>query len=436
MSASVHSPVVQPREVRPAVPEPERKGPARWKLLAIAAVVVVLGWLGYRQWVKQTAAPSAAVPAFRTAKAVQGVLQRTLRVSGQTSARNYASITIPLLRGPDSRDNLTLLTLAKSGSLVRKGDLILSVDTQTAQDHIDDVTDMVRQAHNDIEKRRAEQAIEWDQLQQSLRVAKADLDGWTLEAGAIELRTPIDKELIELQVEESAARYKQLQEDLASKKIAHAAELRILEITSERQERHLDRHVTDIKRLTIHAPMDGLAVMESIWRGQEMAQVQEGDLVTPGQRIMKIVDPTNMQIEGTVNQAEIGDLRVGAPAHIGVDAFPGAKFKGKVYSIGALATGSWRAGNYVRNVPVKVVIDGSDPRVIPDLSAWADVIVEQKDDATIVPLSAIQNEDGQSFVLVKSGMGFAKRPVKVGLANTTHAAITEGVNPGDEVRIN
>jgi hypothetical protein len=55
-----------------------------------------------------------------------------------------------------------------------------------------------------------------------------------------------------------------------------------------------------------------------------------------------------------------------------VDAFPDLKFKGRIHSIGALATRSGMGESYwVRSVPVKIAIEGNDPRLIPDLSAWA-----------------------------------------------------------------
>ena len=85
-----------------------------------------------------------------------------------------------------------------------------------------------------------------------------------------------------------------------------------------------------------------------------------------------------MQVEGSVNQAESSEFRVGQVAKIKFDAFPGMEFNGKVYSIGALAAGGLRSASaYIRNVPIRVKIEGSDPRLIPDLSASADVVIEK-----------------------------------------------------------
>lgn len=335
------NPVEKPEQIAP-FPEPPGSGAkkfAKWLvLLALIGGVVA----AYQFWFKphQAAQVAKTTVTFRTAKIARGDLTSSMRISGETSARNYANIIAPLLRGPESNRPLILLKLAKSGSFVKKGDFLAQIDAQASQDHIDDVIDMVKQASNDVEKRKAQQAVEWHALEQTVRVAKADFDKWTLENNASETRTVVDQEVIKLQVEETAARYKQYQADLVSKKISHGAELRILEITLGRQQRHLERHVIDIKKFAIKAPMDGLVVMQSIFRGSEMGQVQEGDQVTPGQSFMKVVNPASMQVDAVINQAAIGDLKIGLPAAIGLDAFPGLALKGKVLQ--HRRTGGWR----------------------------------------------------------------------------------------------
>ncbi len=432
---SAPSPIQTPQPAAPAPAEPKRS--RLWWLLALVVIVGGGGLAAYllRPQAKAPAA-GAGIPVARTVKVVSGMLERTVRVAGQTSARNYANIIAPLLRGPESRNSLILLKLVKSGTAVKKGDLLAQIDGQSAQDHIEDTLDIVRQAQNDVKKRMAEQSVEWENLQQTVRVAKAEFDKATKEAQAAEVRTVVDQELLKLSAEEYQARYKQAQTDIPFKKESHRAELRLLEITNIRQQRHLDRHLFDIKKYTITAPMSGLAVMQSIWRGGDMAQIQEGDQVYPGQPILKVVDLSSMQVEGSVNQAECDEFRIGQPARITLDAFPGVTLKGKVYSIGALAVGGWRQNYYIRSIPVRVAIEGSDQRLIPDLSAGAEVIIGRSDpNATLVPLGAVSVEGNKTYAYVKKAESFEKREVQLGMRNPTHAVVLAGLNVGDELRI-
>ena len=274
-------------------------------------------------------------------------------------------------------------------------------------------------------------------LLQNLRIAKSEYDKALLELKAQEVRTVVDQELLKLAADEAEASYKELQRDVEQKKIAQQAELRIQEISYELQKRNVERYNRDLERLTITTPIDGLVVMMSQNRpGGDQMTYGEGDRVQPGMPFMKIVNPASMQIEGTINQAESSAFRIGQMATIGLDAFPGAAYQGKVFAIGALATGGFRQNYYIRSVPVRVQVENPDKRMIPDLSASADVLLARAENVIAVPAAALHRVDGKDVVYVKTAKGFEAREVRVGLHNGTQAEIVEGLKEGEQVRVN
>jgi len=373
--------------------------------------------------------------AVRTALVQVGNVERATRVAGQTTAIDFSTVMAPSLRGPEARD-MILMYVAPPGSWVKKGTLIAKIDAQALADHIDDLGDTIEAAVADVNKRRAEQAIELENLQQTIRVAKSEWDKAKLDYSAAEVRTDVERQLLKLSLDEAEAKYKEQLNDLGQKKISQAAELRVLDLTRERHVRHRDRHKNDLKAFTIYAAMDGLIVMQPLFRGNEMGQFQEGDRVFPGQLFMKVVNTKFMQVEGTVNQAESSDFRIGQEARVHLDAFPNLEFQGKVHSIGALAVGGWRQNYYIRTVPVRVRIEGNEPKLIPDLSASANVLMEHAENKPAVPLAALTQEHGKTVVYVKNGEGFEPREVALGLKSETHAAVLSGLNAGDVVRLN
>ena len=143
-----------------------------------------------------------------------------------------------------------------------------------------------------------------------------------------------------------------------------------------------------------------------------------------------------MQIEANVNQAQSSELRIGQRVRIGFDAFSGLELTGRVHSIGALASSPGRSQYFIRMVPVRITIDKLDPRVIPDLSAFVDVITAQQESALQVPLAAVSEDGGKSYVYVKSANGFEKRAVTTGMHSYTQVAIKGGLRSGEEVRVN
>jgi len=432
-------PNAAPAPVRPVAPPelPGQGGGKPWLWLSGLVLILVVGGLLYQFWwkPKQEAQQAAGAVTTKTARVATGAVVRTLRLSGTTASREFANVTAPTQRGPESGRELILLYLVPSGNRVKKGELLAQIDAKGLEDHIDDIGDDIERADADIRKRKAEQTIDLENLDQTLRVSKSEWDKALLEAKAAEVRTTIDQELLRLSTEEAEARYKQASADVGFKKAAHAAELRMLEITKERHMRHRGRHEIDLKKFKVFAPMDGMAVAQMIWRGSEYATFQQGDQVQPGQLFMKVVNSAKMQLDANVNQTESSLIRLSQKATLRFDAFAGMNLPGHVYSLGAIAGGGFRQQYYIRNVPVKVAIDGDDPRLIPDLSAGADIELERADNVRHVPLAAIFKDKNENFVFVKNGQRFERRPVTLGLASNTEVAVLKGVQNGEEVAI-
>ncbi len=432
-------PAPSPEKLAPQSPSgaPSEQRPRRvWGWLLLVVVLVVGGVAAYRAVVaKQEQAIDPAL-LIRTAKVSRGPIERTVRIAGQTSAKRFANLSVPILRSPDQGRDMVIMELVASGAMVHKGDVVAKIDGQAMQDHIDDLLDTVQASEADVRNKEATQTIEMETLMQTLRVAKANLDKAKLDAQASEVKTDIERELLKLAVDEADANYKQQLADVPQLKAKQKAELRILQLTRERHIRHRGRHITDLARITFHAPLDGMAVMSPIFRGGEMGQFQKGDRVSPGMTFAKIVDPKSMQLEASVNQTDSSEFRIGQEAALHFDAFPGLQVKGKIYSLGALAVGGWRQNYFIRTLPVRLSIESNDGRIIPDLSGSADVVIAHADNQLVVRRSAVRNENGATIVYVKNGNGFERRVVKVGVQSETESAIESGVREGEEVRLN
>jgi hypothetical protein len=148
---------------------------------------------------------------------------------------------------------------------------------------------------------------------------------------------------------------------------------------------------------------------------------------------MQLVDTDSICVDAAVNQVDIEDLRVGASARVFFDAYPGLELPARVVSIGALAnTRGWR-GNYVKDVPVRLALEKSDDRVIPNFSVAADVILRSTAEVPVVPRESLFTEDGHTVAFVKGAAGWVKRDVEVGEMSNTSAEVKSGLNAGDVV---
>jgi hypothetical protein len=150
---------------------------------------------------------------------------------------------------------------------------------------------------------------------------------------------------------------------------------------------------------------------------------------------MRVVDPGSMQLEAMMNQSEVELVRLGQRATIRFDAFPDIVLGGEVESVGAMAIGGRRTNYHVRRIPVRVAIRKSDPRVIPDLSASADILTSDTAEGLVVPRESVTETSGKSMVYVRQDAGFIAREVEISGENNTQFAVASGLREGDEIAL-
>jgi HlyD family secretion protein len=183
-------------------------------------------------------------------------------------------------------------------------------------------------------------------------------------------------------------------------------------------------------------------VMQNTFRGGEFGLIQQGDQVFPGQMFMQIVDQSSMVVSASVNQVDVQMMKLGQKARVRFDAFPGLELPGHVVMIGAITKTGGTRGAFKKDVAVRLKLDRMDPRVIPDLSVSADVILDETEAAApVVPLEALSAagagpEEGKGTVLVRTANGnWERREVMLGLASYTQVAVKSGLKEGEVVAL-
>jgi HlyD family secretion protein len=219
------------------------------------------------------------------------------------------------------------------------------------------------------------------------------------------------------------------------KRKAAEADLRILQIRRDRAENAMKQAESNADKMSIVSPIGGMAVLRSIWKGNNMAEVQEGEEVRGGMPIVDVVNPEAMRVRVKVNQADINDLAVGQAARIGLDAYPDLSFTGTVRQLSPLASRSVLSGT-VRTFVAIVEIHGSHPKLMPDLTASLDVELAREAHALVVPRDAVRRDDDRAVVRVQRGSSYHDQPVTLGTLSATEAVVTSGLEEGAVVSRN
>ena len=366
MNIGIAPPETEPETVREQATRLSRLRQWRWVLAAAALLILVITG-SLLTWRVRT----VRLRNSRSDRTVAAAASSEVRLTGKTQAVLARAILAPVLAGQQV-GTLAIIKLIRSGSRVKKGDLLVEFDRQAQlRDFIDKKAQSDDQNGKVLEAQAAEAAAkakdETDIEQAQTALSKAEL-----EMQKIELLSRIDAEKAREDLDEAKATLAQLKDTFDLKRKAAQASIRVLEIQRDRTRETMLHAQTNAALMEIHSPIDGIVVLNTIWKQGTMGEVQEGDQIRPGVPFMQVVDPSAMQVHVMVNQEDLMALRVGQPARIHLDAYPDLVFEGKLESIDPMG----RPGDFsakVRNFSSTFSIHGTDPRLMPDLSAAVDV---------------------------------------------------------------
>jgi len=169
------------------------------------------------------------------------------------------------------------------------------------------------------------------------------------------------------------------------------------------------------KETAIIAPLDGQVIVRSIDNGQA---------VTASDSLFVLSD--HLIVKAYVDETDIGRVKVGQKAVIGLDAYPDIRVNGVVEHIYFES----HLQNNVNIYNVDVI-----PERIPDvfrsgMSANIEILVQEKKGVLLVPLGAVESLNGKSVVLQKNGgteKGVRYRVVKTGMQDDRYMEILEGL---------
>ncbi len=296
-----------------------------------------------------------------------------LRLKGTTEAVQSRTVLAPVLEGQQV-NTLTLVHLVPAGTRVKQGDPIAEFDRQAqTRDYFDKqaeyrkLEDQVVQEQSKETAARAKDETELENAENALSKAQ-------LEVQKAEIVSKIDAEKNQETLDESKATYDQLRQTFDLKRKAAKAAIHILEIQRDRTKQTMEHAQANADLMQIHAPIDGVVVLNTIWKQGTMGEVQEGDQVEPGMPFMQVVNPASMQVRVMANQQDFPSLKIGQTAKVRLDAYPDLVFAAKVEQLAPIGeNGSF--SQKVRSFAVIVSIDGNHPKLMPDLSAAVDVDV-------------------------------------------------------------
>ncbi len=193
----------------------------------------------------------------------------------------------------------------------------------------------------------------------------------------------------------------------------------------------LERAEEDLRNSTIASPMDGLVLSRDVEVGDAVSSI----LVLGSQAtlVMTLGDVSEVYVLGKVDEADIGKVYLDQAARITVESFPDKKFEGRVTKISPMGVEK----ENVTTFEVRVSIENPTGELKANMSANAEIILEEKQGVLIIPEAAvIYDRERNTSVETpdpKADKGRRKLAVKTGLSNGIKTEVLEGLQEEQQV---
>jgi len=185
----------------------------------------------------------------------------------------------------------------------------------------------------------------------------------------------------------------------------------------------LARARLELDKATITAPFDGIVADVKINEGQQLSAM------TYANPAICLIDPSEIEMNGTIDEIDISKVKPGQEADITLDALPDKEVKGKVTFISQ--AGTVHAG--VVSYKTTITLETPDRELRDGMSATADIVLDRRENVLLIPNRAVRGSLGNYYVEVVAGEQIEKRQVSLGLSDGINTEVLSGLEEGEKV---
>jgi HlyD family secretion protein len=340
------------------------------KMTLIAGVVVLALAGGGAWWLTQRT--KADEVSYRTAKIERGNLQATVSASGAVNPVTQVSV------GTQISGQIKELYV-DFNSEVKAGQLIALIDPETFEYR-------VRSAQADVDSARAAVLTAQANIAASnAAVSRAKVDLVEAQRDLERQQMLVDKQFVAQNVADKArALVSSSNESIKAAEAQLAvtqAQIKSAQANVAQRDSALAQARIDLSRTKITSPVNGIVIKRAIEKGQTVAaSLQAPELFVIAQNL------SDMQVDASIDESDVGRIRTGQKASFTVDAYPGQTFEGAVKQVR-------KAAQNVANVVTYVAVVGftnAGDRLLPGMTANVRLVTDLRENVLKVPNAALR----------------------------------------------
>jgi len=368
----------------------------------------------------------------------QGDLQPNVYTTGDLRATR----TVMLIAPPIGGGSLQIIRLEKTGSPVKKGDIVIAFDPSQQQYNLEQSRSDFEQAQQEIVKAKDDSAVQVAQDQTALLKATFAVRQAELDVSKHEIVSAIDAEKNQLTLDEAKRALAQLQQDIQSHAASNQATIAVANEKRNKAVLAMQQAQQNIENMQVRAPFDGLVVVRDnenaagglFFGGMTLPEYQAGDQTQPGSIIADVIDINQMEIAANVGEIDRANIKVGQPVEVHVDALPGLTLPGRITTVAGMSGGSFFDEDSAHKFGVTIQLTQPDNRLRPGFTTQLVILGDPLRGALYVPRQAVFQKNGKATVYVKTGGGFDAREVKIRYV-TNGVAVIDGLSKGTQIAL-
>jgi len=176
---------------------------------------------------------------------------------------------------------------------------------------------------------------------------------------------------------------------------------------------------SELEKTNLHAPRDGVLGSKD---------VEEGEFVTPNDKIAKLYDIMKVFVELGIVEKDINKIALGQNTKVTVDAYSDMIFEGSVDNIFPIIEGK------SRTLTLRVGVDNPEAMLLPGMFARATITVAEFENAIVVPSLSLDKEENEYKIFTVDENNIVhSRPVQVAYVTTDYTVVEQGLYEGELV---
>jgi HlyD family secretion protein len=350
--------------------------------------------------------------------------------SGELESKQTAMIAPPSVSG---MWQYQIKQLTPENTRVKKGEVIVAFDSKKVVDRLVDKQADLDRAQKELENKKIKEEESEQELILSIAEKKMEYEKAERKADIIDnSRAENDrkKSVIDFTIAENDLFL--AKERLTFHKNNKALNLKLAKGKVNRLTAEVNDFKSDIERLKVKAPIDGMVIYRANWQGEKPAV---GESIQFGQPVVELAVIEQMQLKAQIAEPDSGKIKLNQKVKIMIDGTQEIVLQGSIVELGRVFRD--KSSQDKRRVFDAIIAfeQPKDTVIRPGMTARIEVVTAVIDNALTLPSKAVKLESGQGSVLITGLFSDHEKTIEVAHIVGDKVVIKSGLSQGDIVAL-